>query len=164
MEIVLKESNELREITLDVAKKLIKGAERKARELGISEVIAITDEGGNLIACHRMDEGPIASIDIAQNKAWTAVAMKMSTEKLARLSVPNEELYGINTTNQGRLVIIGGGIPFVIDGRIVGAVGVSGSTVSNDIIVASAAIQVFERLFGFGFSFIPYTNIPLRSQ
>ena len=50
-------------------KKLIKGAERKARKLGISEVMAITDEGGNLIVCHRMGEGPIASIDIAQNKA-----------------------------------------------------------------------------------------------
>lgn len=136
-------------ITLDVAKKLLKAAERRAQELGISEVISIVDEGGNLIASHRMDDAPIASINISKNKAWTAVSMKMPTLKLAKLSVPNAELYGINTTNHGRVVVIGGGIPLMIDGKkIIGGVGVSGSTVANDLKVAMSAVQMFENLYG----------------
>ncbi|MEH7886081.1 heme-binding protein [Bacillus sp. JJ1609] len=139
-------------ITLDIAKKLIKGAERRARALGISEVIAIVDEGGNLIACHRMNDAWIASIEIAQNKAWTSVSLKMPTLNLARLAVPNAELYGINTTNHGRIVIFGGGIPLVLEGRVIGAVGASGSTVENDVEVAKSAVQVFESLYAHGFS------------
>ncbi|CAH0344003.1 heme-binding protein [Bacillus sp. CECT 9360] len=143
-------------ITLDVAKKLLKAAERRAQELGISEVISIVDEGGNLIATHRMDDAAIASINISKNKAWTAVSMKMPTLKLAKMSVPNAELYGINTTNHGRLVVIGGGIPLMKDGKIVGGVGVSGSTVANDLEVAMAAVQMFENLYGLAHSHYPH--------
>lgn len=137
-------------ITLEVAKKLIKSAERKAMELGISEVIAIVDSGGNLIACHRMDGAWLASIDIAQNKAWTAVALKMPTANLAALTVPRAELYGINTTNHGRIVVFGGGIPFVKDAKVCGAIGVSGSTVANDIEVAEATVEVFGNVKSYG--------------
>ncbi|MCY9660757.1 heme-binding protein [Paenibacillus chondroitinus] len=131
-------------ITLEVAKVLIHAAELRARELGIAEVIAIVDDGGNFVASHRMDHAWLASVDIAHNKAWTAVALKMPTASLAPLVVPSGELYGINTTNHGRLVVFGGGIPLSFEGRIVGAVGASGSTVANDIEVATAAVRVFE--------------------
>jgi uncharacterized protein GlcG (DUF336 family) len=71
-------------ITLDFAKKLIKAAERRARELGVCEVIAIADAGANLIALHKMDDAMLASIDLAQNKAWTAVAMQRPTANMAK--------------------------------------------------------------------------------
>jgi uncharacterized protein GlcG (DUF336 family) len=131
-------------LTLEIAKVLINGAERRAKELGISEDIAIVDEGGNLIAFHRMDDARLAGIDIAQNKAWTAVAMKMPTSNLAKSSLPNEALYGINTTNHGRVVVLSGGIPFMKEGKIVGAIGVSGATGDQDVAVANAAVQAFE--------------------
>ncbi|MCY9669714.1 heme-binding protein [Paenibacillus alginolyticus] len=131
-------------ITLEVAKVLIHAAELRARDLGIAEVIAIVDDGGNFVASHRMDHAWLASVDIAHNKAWTAVALKMPTASLAPLAVPSGELYGINTTNHGRVVVFGGGIPLSFEGRIVGAVGASGSTVANDIEVAKAAVRAFE--------------------
>jgi uncharacterized protein GlcG (DUF336 family) len=136
----------MEKITLDFAKRLIEGAEKEAKKLGLAMVIAIVDEGGNLIAIHRMDDAWLASINIAQNKAWTSVALKMPTENLAAATVPQAELYGLNTTNNGKIVVFGGGIPLVKEGKVVGAVGVSGSTVPNDIQVAQAAVSVFEGL------------------
>ncbi len=133
-------------LNLEVAKKLIESAEAEAKSLGVSMVISILDEGGNLIAKHRMDDAWLASIDTAQNKAWTSVALKMPTSNLADVTVPNTELYGITTTNNGRIVVFGGGIPLVKDGKVIGAVGVSGSAVPNDVKVAEAAVRAFEQL------------------
>lgn len=132
-------------MNLDLAKELIAGAEKEAEKIGVSMVISVMDEGGNLIAVHRMDDAWLASIDIAQNKAWTSVALKMPTSNLEEATVPNAELYGLNTTNQGRIVVFGGGIPLEKDGKVVGAVGVSGSTVEHDVQVAQAAVDVFNQ-------------------
>ncbi len=131
-------------INLEIAKKLIEGAEKEAENLGVNMVISIVDEGGNLIAVHRMDDAWIASIEISQNKAWTSVALKAPTANLADATVPNAELYGLTTTNSGKIVVFGGGIPLVEDGKVVGAVGVSGSAVPNDVKVAEAAVRAFE--------------------
>ncbi|MGJ7922658.1 GlcG/HbpS family heme-binding protein [Neobacillus sp. LXY-4] len=136
----------MKTLSLNLAKKLIEASEQKAKSLGLSMVISIVDEGGNLIAVHRMDDAWIASIDIAQNKAWTSVALKMPTSALASATIPNSDLYGLNTTNNGRIVVFGGGIPLVQDGKVIGAVGVSGSTVPNDIQVAEAAVKAFEEI------------------
>ena len=133
-------------LTLETAKKLIEAAEQEATNLGVAMVISVVDEGGNLIAVHRMDDAWIASIDISQNKAWTSVALKMPTSNLEQATVPAAELYGLNTTNNGRLVIFGGGFPLMKDGKVVGAVGASGSAVANDVKVAEAAVQAFEKL------------------
>ena len=133
-------------MNLELAKQLIEGAEKKATELGIQMVISVMDESGNLIAVHRMDDAWLASIDIAQNKAWTSVALKMPTSDLAEATVPHAELYGLNTTNNGRLVLFGGGIPLVENGKVIGAVGASGSAVEHDIQVAQAAVDVFENV------------------
>lgn len=135
------------EITLDIAKQLIESAESEARKIGVSMVIAVVDEGGNFVACHRMDDAWLASVEIAQNKAWTSVALKTRTSSLAEATVPRAELYGLTTTNQGRIVAFGGGIPLIKEGRVVGAVGVSGSSVPNDVQVAEAAVAAFERLY-----------------
>jgi uncharacterized protein GlcG (DUF336 family) len=133
-------------LTLDIAKMLLQAAEQRAKQLGLSEDIAIVDEGANLMAFHRMDEARIASIEISINKAWTAVAMKMPTSNLAQSALPNGPTYGINTTNQGRLVILGGGIPLMKDGKIVGGIGVSGASSAQDIEVANAAVKAFETM------------------
>lgn len=132
------------QITLQAAKKMIESAENEAKRIGVPMVISVVDEGGNFIACHRMDDALLVSVDIAQNKAWTSVAMKMPTAILAQLSAPGAELYGINTTNNGRVVVFGGGIPLRQQNKIMGAVGVSGGSVEQDIQVAQAAVQVFE--------------------
>jgi uncharacterized protein GlcG (DUF336 family) len=76
--------------------------------------------------------------------------LKMPTSNLADATLPNAELYGLNTTNNGRIVVFGGGIPLVKDGKVVGAVGVSGSTVAHDIQVAEAAVKAFEDKYGNG--------------
>ncbi|WP_158738281.1 heme-binding protein [Alteribacillus sp. YIM 98480] len=133
----------MNKLTLADAKKIVEGAEQKSNEIGISMVISVVDEGGNLIVSHRMDDAWIASIDISLNKAWTSVALQMPTEVLASATGPKEELYGLNTTNNGRLVVFGGGLPLIKDDKVIGAVGVSGSSVPNDIKVAEAAVKVF---------------------
>ena len=92
-----------------------------------------------------VDDAWLASVDITQNKEWTSVALKMPTANLAEATVPAAELYGSNTTNNGRLVVIGGGIPLVVDEKVVGAIGVSGSTVPNDVRVAEAGVKVFNK-------------------
>lgn len=131
-------------MTLQLAKEMIESAENEARQIGVPMVITVVDDGGNLIACHRMDDAFLVSVDISQNKAWTSVALKMPTADLAQLVGPGQELYGINTTNNGRIVVFGGGIPLKKDDRIVGAVGVSGGSVEQDIRVAKAAVRVFD--------------------
>lgn len=133
----------MNKVTLDCAKKMIESAEKEANLIGVPVVISIVDDGGNFVACHRMDDALLVSVDIAQNKAWTSVALKMPTSALANVTGPGQELYGINTTNHGRVVLFGGGIPLSKHDQIVGAVGVSGGSVEQDIRVAQAAVQVF---------------------
>ncbi|OAS14842.1 GlcG/HbpS family heme-binding protein [Paenibacillus oryzisoli] len=133
-------------INLETAKYLLAYAEQKAQQMGLNSDIAIVDEGGNLIAFHRMDNARIAGIEISQNKAWTSVAMQMPTANLAQSALPGSPSFGINTTNQGRLVILGGGIPLVSNDRIIGGIGVSGGTSTQDIEVANAAVNAFKSL------------------
>lgn len=133
-------------VNLEAAKKIIAAAEEAAADIGVQMVITVLDDGGNLVASHRMDDAWLASIDIAQNKAWTAVALKMPTSNLEAATIPEAELYGLNTTNQGRIVIFGGGFPLEKDGKVTGAIGVSGSSVENDVKVAEAGVKAFESL------------------
>lgn len=131
-------------VNLEAAKKIIARAEEEAANIGVQMVITVLDDGGNLVASHRMDDAWLASVDIAQNKAWTAVALKMPTSNLEEATIPKAELYGLNTTNQGRIVIFGGGFPLEKDGKVAGAIGVSGSSVENDVKVAEAGLKAFE--------------------
>ena len=132
-------------MNLELAKKLVAAAESEALARELKMVISIVDEGGNLVAVHRMDDAWIGSVDIAQGKAWTAVAFKLETELLEAATIPGAELYGINTTNNGKVVVFGGGIPLVQDGKVIGAIGVSGSSVPNDVAVAKAGAKAFEQ-------------------
>lgn len=122
------------------AKKMIAAAEEKAFEMGIPMVLAVVDMGGNVVAQHRMDGSLLASISLSLDKAYTAVALKMPTHEAAAYVTPGQELFGINTTNRGRLVVFGGGFP-IIEGEImIGGFGVSGGSVEEDMIVATAGL------------------------
>ncbi|QMV39882.1 GlcG/HbpS family heme-binding protein [Cohnella cholangitidis] len=138
----------MNKLTLETAKRLLAVAEQKARSMGLNCDIAIVDEGANLVAFYRMDNARIGGIDISQNKAWTSVAMQMPTANLAQSAQPGGATFGINTTNHGRLVILGGGIPLMREGKLVGGIGVSGGTSAQDIEVATAAVQAFENTRG----------------
>lgn len=129
----------MNEMGLALAEHIIELAESK--RIGVPMVISIVDAGGNLIALHRMDNALLASVDISINKAWTSVALKMSTDTLANLATPEGPLYGINTTNNGRIVVFGGGIPIIQNNKIIGGIGVSGGSVEQDIHVAEAALR-----------------------
>jgi uncharacterized protein GlcG (DUF336 family) len=131
-------------VSADVAESILAAAEEKATEIEVPMCIAVFDEGANMVAFRRMDDALLASIDIAQNKAYSAVSLKMPTHELANASQPNESLFGIHSTNDDRIVIFGGGYPLRANGSVVGAVGVSGGAVEEDRIVAEAGVEAFE--------------------
>lgn len=130
-------------ITLERAQAIITAACQKADELGVAQNIAVVDEGNNLVAFARMNGAWLGSISIAQNKAFTARAFNISTKELASMSQPGEPLYGIQESNEGKVIIFAGGIPLKSDGRVVGAIGVSGGTVKQDQEVAEAGAAAF---------------------
>jgi uncharacterized protein GlcG (DUF336 family) len=133
-----------KEVTLDAALSVVDAARKSATAIGVPMNIAVMDEGNNLVAFARMDGAWLGSIDIAMNKAYTARAFNMSTQDLAPLCQPGQPLFGIHVSNQGRLIIFAGGVPLRGDGRVVGAVGVSGGTVEQDQDVADAGAAVFQ--------------------
>jgi uncharacterized protein GlcG (DUF336 family) len=130
-------------VDLADARQIIAAAERKAREIGIPYNIAVVDSGGGLVSHVRMDGAWLGSVAIAINKAWTARAFDSSTEDLSRITQSGQQLFGLNTTNDSKVVIFGGGIPIKRDGVVIGAVGASGGSVEQDIVVARAAIAAF---------------------
>lgn len=130
-------------ITLSLAKQLLIAAVQKASQIGIRGDIAIVDGGGNLVAFYRMDHARTGDIDVSIDKAWTSVALKRSTEEIGRMAQPGGDAFGINTTNNGRLVILGGGIPLMRNHIVVGGVGVSGGTSAQDVEVAEAAVSAY---------------------
>ena len=134
-------------ITLADAKFFAEKVERRAREMGVNAVVAIADEGGNLKLCECMDNSYLASRDIAINKAYTVVALKMPTSKLATLAAPGGSLYGIQHTNGGRIVIFGGGDPLEIRGKIVGGIGVSGGSAEQDTELSAYGRKIFNEYF-----------------
>ena len=130
-------------VDLADARRIIAAAERKAIEIGIPYNIAVADAGGGLVAHVRMDGAWLGSVDIAVNKAWTARAFDMSTEELSHVTQSGQQGFGLNTTNDSRVVIFGGGIPIKRDGVVIGAVGASGGSVEQDVAVARAALAGF---------------------
>ena len=130
-------------ITSEEARRIIAAAEQKAQEIGQPMNIAVVDAGRNLKAFSRMEDAWLGSIAISIDKAFTSASFKMSTQDLVDLTQPGQPLFGLNTTNEGRIVIFGG-IPLERDGEIVGAIGVSGGTVEQDQEVAEAGVGAFQ--------------------
>jgi uncharacterized protein GlcG (DUF336 family) len=124
-------------ITLEQAEAAIKAAKAKATELKLLMNICIVDSGANLVAFARMDGAWLGSVDISMKKAKTSAWFFMNSGDLGSLSQPGGALYNIEHSNGG-LITFPGGIPINQDNKTIGAIGVSGSTVENDFIVAQA--------------------------
>jgi len=125
-------------MTLKLANALIEKVKAYAEE--------ISDQAGRPVAVQCMDDAYIASFDIALNKTFTSASLKMSTEELSHLSQPGQSLYGIQFTNQGKIVIFGGGEPLKADGKIIGALGVSGGSAEEDTAIAAYGKEIFEEV------------------
>ena len=128
-------------ISYELAQKMVDAALAKAKELGVTENVAIVDDGGNLKSFGRMDGAPILCIEIAQNKAYTAL-FGVSTHDLFKFIQADPSLLaGMPTL--ARVAAWGGGFPIKVDGEIVGAIGLSGApTVQNDVDCAMAALAL----------------------
>jgi len=134
-------------ITLKTATELIDAAEQKAKAIGNPMVITVANSEGNLVAQHRMDDAWLASVSISRNKAYTAAALDTPTHELAEPTEPGNSLYGLQTTDEGRLVTFGGGYPLLDEaGNVVGAFGVSGGAVEQDMEVAEAGVDRWTEL------------------
>jgi ATP:cob(I)alamin adenosyltransferase len=127
---------------LTLAKKMAAAARVKAEAINVPIVFSVVDTGGNLAYFERMEDALLASTDISINKAFTANALKMPTDKLPALVKENGSLYGIQWTNNERMVVFGGGYPLKYDGKIIGAIGVSGGTVDEDMTIAKSALAI----------------------
>ena len=130
-------------IQLEDARRVIAAAEKKAAEIGQPMNIAVADEGGNLVAHVRMNNAWIGSIDIAQKKAFTSRAFDISTKDLAAHSQSGGQFFGIHVSNNGKVMIFAGGIPLKKEGKVVGAIGVSGGSGEQDHAVAEAGAKAF---------------------
>lgn len=143
---VLKRMGIQSRITLNTAKKLIEKLEQEALRRGQHAVIAVCNPEGNPVAVHVMDGAFIVSFDVAMKKAYTAVAVKMSTMELSKLAQPGETFYGVDKLDGGRIVIFGGGIPLKSGDTIIGGLGISGGTGKEDHSLAEYGQAVLNEL------------------
>lgn len=143
---VLSELSHERRMTLELAHKLSDEVKKKAREMGVNAVVAISNEAARPVLVECMDDSFIASFDVALKKAYTVVALKMSTIDLKPLANPGGSLYGIQFTNDSSIIIFGGGDPLKVGDRIIGGIGVSGGTEEQDTALSAYGKTVFESI------------------
>lgn len=137
-----------RQVSLSMGKQILDAMEEQAEEIGVPSVVTVTDAEGNMVAQRRMDDAWLPSVNISRNKAYTAAGLEMPTHELADVTVPGESLWGLQTTDEGRMVVFGGGYPLVAGDTVVGAVGSSGGSVEEDRQVAEAGVERFRQLVG----------------
>ena len=130
-------------IALEEAQRVIQAALEKAREIGQPMNVAVVDNGRELKAFSRMEDAWLGSISIAIDKAFTSASFLMPTQDLAPMTQPGEPLYGLETTNGGRIINFAGGIPIMRGDDVAGAIGVSGGTPDQDQEVAEAGLAAF---------------------
>lgn len=133
-------------ITLQLAKQLMEIIEKRAEAVGLKAVIALCNAHGNPIAVHCMDDAFLVSYDVATKKAYTSVAVKMSTMELSKIAQPGQTFYGVDKLDGGKIIIFGGGIPLKVDGKIVGGLGISGGTGEQDHDLAVFGEAAFQEL------------------
>ena len=131
-------------LSLEKARKIIRAGEKKAKEMNLPAVFAIVNSEGNLIIEERMDNAILVSIDVAYKKAYTAAGLKLNTEDLTALVQPGAMFYGLQS--DPKYIVFGGGMLLKVDGKIVGAVGVSGGSAQEDMEIARACVKAFETI------------------
>lgn len=134
---------EKKDISLCLAKKIAGAVRLEAEKLSVKAVTAVYNSGARPVLVEVMDGAFIASFDIASGKAYTSAALKMPTKVLKNLAQPGSDLYGVQNTNSGKIVVFGGGEPLVYKGCCVGAVGVSGGTEDEDTYLGEVAARAF---------------------
>ena len=142
----VRRSTEAKCITLSQARRLIAKVEEKAAQIGVRAVVAVTNTAARPVAVECMDDSFIASYDVALNKAFTVVALKMSTIELKSITKPGDSLYGIQFTNNGKIVVFGGGDPLRYNGAIIGGLGVSGGTEEQDTMLSAYGASVLPEI------------------
>ena len=125
-------------ITQDAARALIAAANAASRDIGIKVTIAVTDAGGHLAALTRDDGAPFLSVDVAIDKAWTASSFGLPTHVWSDV-IANPQVAQL--AHRPRLVAVGGGVPIVVDGRVVGGIGISGGNARQDRDAAEIALR-----------------------
>lgn len=130
------------ELTLTDCDRLVEAGMKKAAEIGVPMVLTVVDQNGDVIESRRMDDALIVSITLAPHKAYTAATVRLATHDLAKAAQPGESLYSIDV-NLPKITLVGGGIPLQKAGKVVGAVGVSGGSVAQDIAVAEAMVAAY---------------------
>jgi len=128
-------------MSLDNLKKMAGYVEEKANEIGVPMVFTVVDEGGNLVYFQRMPGSLLISIKVSQDKAYTAVSLKCPTAALADVTKPGDSLWSLHNSGDGRIICFGGGYPIEVDGKVIGAIGVSGGTAEEDMSVATYALE-----------------------
>lgn len=136
-------------LELEEAKLMIDAAKKKSEEINVFETIAIVDDGGNLIALERMNGARITGPEIAIAKAYTASGHKRSTHLFNKEpngpALPGNEAFGIQQMLPGKFAIFVGGFPIVVNGEVIGGVGVSGGNGEQDIAVGTAALEALQK-------------------
>lgn len=127
-------------VGVDLAQRLVERARRHADGIGVASVIAIVDDSGVLKALARMDGAPLASVQVAQDKAYSSAATTLPTDVWYGIA-QQDPSFGFGLSGIDRLCPIGGGLPIRVGDQVVGAIGVSGGTVEQDIEVATAALE-----------------------
>ena len=131
-------------LSLEKARKIIRAGEEKAKEMNLSAVFAVVNSEGNLIIEERMDNAILVSVEVAYKKAYTAAALKLNTQDLTALVQPGAMFYGLQS--DPKYIVFGGGMLLKVDGKIVGAIGVSGGSAQEDIEIAKACVNAFETI------------------
>ena len=125
-------------VTLEDARRIIAAATAKAESIKQPMNIAVVCSGGHLLAFERMHNAWLGSVDIAIKKAWTSRAFDIETKALGELSQSGDQFFGIHASNDGKVMIFAGGVPLKRDGKVIGAIGVSGGLGKQDQAVAEA--------------------------
>jgi len=136
---------ETRSISLALASRMLEAAQAKAKEIGINVTIAITDSAGHLKAFAAMDGAGLMTHQIAQNKAYTSAITRRATHEMYERLKENPPLMQ-TLANMPRMAVVGGGFPILVDGQVLGAIGVSGGTAAQDMQVAEAALALAKEL------------------
>lgn len=143
-------------IDLEDALVMLRAAEEEAERVGVKETVCVADDGGHIVALHRMTGARLTGVEIAMAKAFTAAGHQRAThlfnEPPNGPALPGNEAFGINQMLPGRFAIFVGGFPIVHEGQVIGAVGVSGGNGQQDKAVGAAALAAFETLVAGGAS------------
>jgi uncharacterized protein GlcG (DUF336 family) len=129
-------------LSISHAREMIETSISKANAMNVPCSIAVIGPDGHLLSFERQDGAISGSVELAINKAFTAQIFNNRTDRLSALAQPGGELFGIQHSHNGRVVVFGGGIPIQFQGQAIGAIGVSGGTVAEDVAIAEAGAEI----------------------